>query len=173
MNADYLIIFPFASWEGRMWPIAKFIEIAKYILTKYPGVFVVFCGENNKLSQYISDEFYENKRVINLIGKTSLLELVNLTKNAKFVIANETSIIHIAAYLKVRSICLLGGGHFLRYLPYGESFDFLMEPTAVYNEMSCFGCNWKCTIAHNSDAVPCIDSINVEQVKYVVDVFLK
>ena len=83
---------------------------------------------------------------IDLVGKTSLVELVELLRNALLVLSNETSAVHIGAAVGAPVICILGGGHFGRFLPYVVEKPEPSRPTpiVVVQPMSCFGCNWQC-----------------------------
>jgi ADP-heptose:LPS heptosyltransferase len=101
--------------------------------------------------------------VNNLIGKTTLPQLVELIGNATLVVANETSAIHIAVAAKTPSVCILGGGHFERFAPYPAYFK--NGPVCVYQKMECYCCNWNC-IYETAGTVPypCIDKVNLDSV---------
>ena len=133
-----IIIFPFASWSGRMWPAENFVELSKRLIALYPDFRLVFSGGEKDIIVPCLELFIKTNKITNMIGKTSLIELVELTKKSKLVISNETSIIHIAAANKIPSVCILGGGHFGRYLPYGINFEEYLEPISVYKKMECF-----------------------------------
>jgi ADP-heptose:LPS heptosyltransferase len=107
-----------------------------------------------------------------LAGKTSLPEFVEVIRQARLLISNETSAVHIAAAVKTPSVCILGGGHFGRFLPYPEKV-VNCKPVAVFKKMACFGCNWKCNQPHNvNGCVPCIEQIEMPDVISAVDVAL-
>jgi ADP-heptose:LPS heptosyltransferase len=108
-----------------------------------------------------------------LAGKTSLLDLVEVVRAATLVISNDSSPIHIAAGTVTPSVCILGGGHFGRFLPY--TTECLNGPsakiTAVWHDMDCFGCSWKCKFKPEAtQAVPCIATVSVDLViKHCLD----
>lgn len=169
MTSDYVIIFPFSSWSGRRWPEEKFILIAEHLLEKYKNLSVFICGGPKDSIKNLPDSLFKSSRVQNMVGETSLLELVRLVSKARLVVSNETSIIHIAAAHKIPSVCILGGGHFGRYLPYGTNIEEFLEPVSIYSKKECFGCNWDCSIEHTTEAVPCIESIEVSTVIKAID----
>ena len=56
-----------------------------------------------------------------------------------------TSAMNIAAACGVAAVCILGGGHYGRFMPYEvEQADGRPLPRAIIHQMSCFGCNWQC-----------------------------
>lgn len=109
------------------------------------------------------------RATINLAGKTSLPEFCELVRRAQFLVGNETSAIHIAAAVGTPSICLLGGGHFGRFVPYPSGMPG-SSPEPVYEPMPCFGCSWNCHLPHlKGRAVPCVTAINVVAVSAAIE----
>ena len=164
----YCIIFPGSSWPSRRWPSEKFKRIIKYLQYNF-DINVILCGSKKEfeLCQKIKGSF--GNSVVNLAGKTSLCELVSLIENCNLLISNDTSAIHIAAATKTPSICVLGGGHFGRFLPYPDSIKSV-KPISVYEEMLCFNCNWNCIHNYNHNgAVPCIEKVQENQVLYFIN----
>ena len=84
-----------------------------------------------------------NCGLINLCGSTNLSQLIGVISSARLLLSNETSAIHIAAATSTPSVCLLGGGHFGRFVPYPSSAP-MPHPIPVYYSMPCFNCNWQC-----------------------------
>lgn len=165
-NVCYYILFPGASWYGRQWPIDKFAKLAAkiYQKTKFWGV---IAGGVNDVSE--AEKICQQSRVpLRMVaGKTSLLDLFFLIKNAQFLVGNETSAIHIAAATQTPSVCVLGGGHFGRFMPYvlSENIEQSFFPVAVYNKMPCYGCNWFCKYSvEDGQAVPCVREISEDEV---------
>ena len=163
IDGDYFVIFPGASWSGKRWPTHCFSEIINEI-NKRQGMTAVLCGssEDNELC---SEVILKCKRkVINFAGKTSLSELIEVIRSAKILVSNDTSAVHIAASVSTPSVCILGGGHYGRFLPYPKYISGI-HPLVAVNAMDCFGCNWNCTKSYDRDQpVPCIESISIEDV---------
>lgn len=165
---DYFIVFPGASWHGRQWPIAHFVEFLDKLHQTYGWQPIVCGGEADRvLCQTIVNK--STTSVLNLAGKTSLAELAELIRSAKILIGNETSAVHIAAAVATPSICVLGGGHYGRFMPYPDKIVGI-KPSPAIRKMDCFNCNWNCSQAHDpSGPVPCIAQISVEQVLVLAD----
>ena len=164
-SVPYIVIFPGASWTPKMWPSSKFAQLIKKLKINHQIDFL-FCGSTAEydLCQQIIDESAVVAQ--NLAGATKLQELVEVIRNAKLVVANDTSAIHIAAATQTNSVCLLGGGHFGRFLPYQvDSINIKRVPNIQIHKMDCYGCNWDCKyIQLPTEAVPCVANISVEQV---------
>lgn len=164
-DLPYIVIFPGASWEPKMWPAKKFAELINKLKTEH-SIEILLCGGGAEydLCQKIIDE--SNIAAHNLAGLTKLQELVEIIRNANLVVANDTSAIHIAAATKTYAVCLLGGGHFGRFLPY--QFELKRDdkqPKYLIHRMDCYGCNWNCIHTQSLiETVPCIGNISVEQV---------
>lgn len=169
----YCIIFPGSNWSGRNWPIQKYIELTRLIILE-KGMRVILCGGDNELSicANIAREF-GGSNVVNRAGNTSLFDLVELINAANYIVTNETAAAHIAIALGVPSVCIAGGGHYGRFVPYPEYLNDTNQKV-VYKYMSCYGCNWKCPIRRDEfTAVPCIEKITVLEVKHSIDTLIK
>ncbi len=162
IEQPYCVIFPGASWNGRQWSAEQFAQTAQ-ILSQEQHWRIVICGGPKDLTIGSKLTSLIGEVAVNLVGLTSLLELTEIIRKSVLLISNETSAIHIAAAVETPSVCILGGGHFGRFLPYPDGLEY--APIAVFQAMPCFGCNWLCTQAHiEGEAVPCIQGVTVENV---------
>jgi len=164
-NSPYFVLFPGASWTGRQWPIEKFSEFASLVFRE-TGMSAVICGgaTQKQLSEALIAIM--NIPVLNMVGKTSLAELVAIIKDAQFLLGNETSAVHIASAVATPAFCLLGGGHYGRFMPYDiESKTKKTLPVVISHQMDCFNCNWCCKyFVEDGKPVPCIEKISVKEV---------
>ena len=163
---DYFVVISGCSWKSKCWPVTKTSATVKAITEKY-DIKAVICGcsDSNDKADYIEAQL-RPEHVINLNGKTSLLEFIDLIANANFILANDTGGVHIAAAAKVKSFCTVGGGHFGRFLPYPKFVSHIYEmPAVIKQPMTCYGCNWQCAQLKNSlHTYPCISSIKPDEV---------
>jgi ADP-heptose:LPS heptosyltransferase len=157
-----IVIFPGAGVFKRGWEADKFVNLISVIRQQSSQPITLAGGPGEVLiGNYITEKLPAG--VNNLIGKTSLIDLVELVGNAALVIANETSAIHIAAATQTNAVCILGGGHFERFAPYPANMK--NRPVCVFSKLQCFYCNWNCKfeIAEN-EPFPCIAILDVENV---------
>jgi ADP-heptose:LPS heptosyltransferase len=165
LKSRYFVLSPGASWPGRMWPLERFAAILAEFHEKN-GWKAVLCGssQEKKLCREVIDK--ASVDALNLAGETSLPELVEVIRNAELVVANETSFVHIAAAVGTPSVCILGGGHYGRFMPYDIEKDTnKQQPLPIIHKMDCFNCNWRCRyVVKKKSAVPCIEKITVNEV---------
>lgn len=158
---NYFILFPGASWHGRQWPLAQFARVLEQLQQRYSWQPVI-CGTPAELALCTTVAKETTASCLNLAGKTSLLELTELIRNARLLIGNETSAVHFAAAVSTPAVCILGGGHYGRFMPYPDHMEGV-KPVSATQRMSCFNCNWHCNQAHDpSGSVPCVSQITIE-----------
>jgi ADP-heptose:LPS heptosyltransferase len=164
---DYILIVPGAGSPKRCWEPEKFAAIINLITKEKPDLKIVLSGTAKELecSGNILNNVDKAGDVLNLCGKTDLLELCGLIKGAGFVLSNDTAATHLAASYKVPSICILGGGHFGMFHPYNSQTAAEVNSVAVYSPMNCYNCNWHCYKSpYSSVPYPCISAVPAEAV---------
>lgn len=163
--SPYFVIAPGAGSAGRRWGARGFADIAKR-LYKETGWRPVVCagpGEERLAKEVVSGS--PKLPWVDLSGKTTLAGLVRLLAGAEVLAGNETSIVHFASAAGCPVVCIMGGGHFGRFFPYGN----LEKNRIVYKYMDCFGCSWWCKYRD----VRCIKEITVEDVWQEIEALLK
>lgn len=161
---NYFVVFPGARVSIRKWNEQNYSSIIDKIslLTNWK---CVVCGGKEDIEFCNKILSHSKHSIINLCGKTTLLQLVGIVRKARFLIGNETSGVHIATAVQTPSICILGGGHFERFVPYPGSINSKFKPVPVFEKMPCFNCNWNCVYQlSKQQTVPCINQISVEKV---------
>lgn len=159
----YFIVFPGASTIIRQWPVKKFAEVIGAIAELY-GWLPVLCGAPSEKALCMDVAAVAATPCIDYSGKTTLPELVEVIRNARLLVGNETSAVHIAAAVGTPSVCILGGGHYGRFMPYPESLAGA-KPIPVTHQMDCFNCNWRCVHTENrEEPYSCVASVSVEDV---------
>lgn len=161
-QSDYLVVFPGASTSKKQWPIENFASVAALVARKYNCKVVVAGGPDDVP---VCKELVEHMPVpaTNRAGTTTLLQFAVLLHGARLVLCNDTSAAHIAAATQTPCVCVLGGGHFGRFLPYPTHLAGRLR--TVSYQMPCYGCGWACSRPTNhAGAVPCVTNVPVESV---------
>lgn len=185
IEGDYYVLYPAGSLSQKFWPLDRFAHIANHIYEK-TGLVGVILGAAHE--QWVSDQLKESLNrltamsVIDLTGRTSIFDVIDIIGNAKFVVSNDTSGVHIACATNTPSIANAGGWHFKRFLPYHiediRPGDHL--PLVAYTEMPCYHCDWQWSIVgeRNPECLrrlqcgepsECIDKVTYEQMRELVD----
>jgi len=96
----------FNSDDARCWSFKNYSLLIKKILNSIPDCIVIITGtpEEQFLSKYIS----KNDRVINLIGKTSVLELAALFTKCNVLLTADTGPLHVASAMSLSTVSLFG-----------------------------------------------------------------
>lgn len=176
---NVVVISPGASKFGKRWEPFKFAETIEYILQdeKYQ---VYICGSKEEkqiygeIIKHVNDKF--KSRVLDFCGTTTMLEYIEIIRNAKLVITNDSVAVHIASATGTNSICVIGGWDYNRLLPYKVDVqeDCTKLPQEVYCEYkNCFNCfdinvghgNEKCKdCVKTKKPYPCVSDISTERV---------
>ena len=164
----YAVINFGGNEPGRRWSFDHFLAVAEVLAQS--GLSVVFIGgrAEEAFKQRLA-ALPGEKRFIDLIGATTLAELLDLLRQAALVVSNDTGPAHLAIGLGTPSVVIVGGGHFGSFVPYPADVS---PPNVrfVYRERSCFHCFWNCTEPHQSgSAFPCIDAIERAAVLAAID----
>lgn len=166
IDARYCVLVPGASWGPKMWPISNFAEVAARI-NKEMGLKIILCGTQAERSICSQVADLSGIDAINLSGQTTLVQMIEIIRQASLLVANDSASIHIAAATRTPAVCILGGGHFGRFLPYQPEIKDTdhIGPLVVFHEMDCYGCRWKCKYSLSSgEAVPCVADVVVGRV---------
>lgn len=165
LPSDYYVVIAGASVSLRMWPTSRIIALIERVYLQ-TGLNAVVCGGKAEESLGKAIKMGTSAPLVNFTGQTSLSDLAAIISKAHYVVANETGAVHIAAALGVPSVCIVGGGHFGRFIPYSSGIITSKKlPVPVFKQMECFGCNWKCI--YNiplGEAAPCIEAVSLEMV---------
>ncbi len=78
------------------------------------------------------------RRGINLSGKTSLRESMEVIRRCRLAVGADTGTAHIACAVGTPNVIMLGGGHFGRYWPYTPLSSIVSLP------IECYDCKWRC-----------------------------
>jgi ADP-heptose:LPS heptosyltransferase len=164
VEPPYYVFVPGARSELRRWPVSHFIVLADRLFA-LTGWHAVVCGSFAEAA--LADQIAGGAKapVKVLSGQTNLLDLAGILSRARIVISNETAAVHMAAALGVRCVCVLGGGHFGRFMPYALNVRTRTLPVAVYRKMACFRCDWHCIFKPARDRpAPCVAGVAVDDV---------
>ncbi len=166
VDHDYLVVAPSASWQPKMWPINNFAELLQRLSKRFDLQIVLCGGTSDQALCHQLGALVSNHQIINLAGQTTLLELIEIIRSAKLLVTNDSAPVHISAATQTPSVCILGGGHYGRFLPYTpEQIVDTATPIVVTHSMPCFNCSWRCQykLAQGA-AVPCIADISVDSI---------
>ncbi len=107
LNNQTIVIAPSAAWEMKRWPV----EYWKELIEKLPFKnFIILGGSEDLFCQDLVD--VDNRRVINMAGKLSLVESFYIVSKSSLFISGDTGLLHVADILGISGIALLGPSAF-------------------------------------------------------------
>jgi ADP-heptose:LPS heptosyltransferase len=93
---DFVVLLPGGAWKSKEWPY--FSELAGLLARKAPVV--VLGGANDNICESVAASARSvNKESRSLHGKTSLRESMAVLAHARWVIGNDTGMVHVAEAL--------------------------------------------------------------------------
>ena len=101
-NARPVVLFPNSRCREREWQ--GFGDLTRWLIDADPGLLVAWDSHQRWDDIPVSDP----ARLINLTSRTSLMQLVELIRSARLVIANDSGPLHMAAAFGVPTLGLYG-----------------------------------------------------------------
>ena len=152
-----------SNWELKRWPY--FAELVNLLVEKEITVFIT--GAHKELSFFnrIKDKIRYKEKVLNLIGKTSLLQLAALYEKMDCVISSDSGPLHIAGAMNTNIIGI-----------YGPTHPKITGPRTASNCFIFFedvGCKVPCYIKRCPRHLLCLKTIKPYQVFQKVLEFLE
>lgn len=126
----YAVLFIGGSASFKKWSIENFAKVGLYLKDTY-GYNIVLCGSKTDLIDSESFRRSFKKSYVDLVGKTNLIELLQVINSAEIIISNETVAPHMAVALDKRVIVIFNGNHFGRFTPYPK--EITSNYFAVYH----------------------------------------
>lgn len=119
-NAHLILLQPGARWENKRWPVDYFCTLVAQLEKKFPDArFAVIGGKDDaSLGEKISAVAPE--KILNLCGKTSLPEMIEIIRLGDLLITNDTGPMHAAAAMGKPLVALFGPTEPRRTGPYGQ-----------------------------------------------------
>ena len=135
-DSKYIIISPCSSKAYRNWNTPAYAALADYISEKYHYT-IVLTGGNSHIEQQYANEIIEQAAcsIKNLIGKTSVRELLSIIDGAEFMISPDSGPAHMATAMNTPVIGLYATTNPDRARPYLSSkWTVNKYPDAIYRK---------------------------------------
>ena len=155
-GARWIALQPGARWMNKRWPVTHFAQLVKQAAAAIPDTrFAVFGGKDDAA---LGEEILRAapERCLNLAGKTSLPEMIELLRLCDLLVTNDTGPMHVAVALGKPVIGIFGPTEPHRTGPYGQLANSLRIPLPCSPCMKS-NCAW-----HNR--MECLTAITPEMV---------
>jgi lipopolysaccharide heptosyltransferase I len=154
---DFVTVIPGARWNTKRWPIDRYTELVRRLLTEAHNVVLLGSPDEQPLADAIEAALEDHPptdasaTLVNLAGKTSLPEMIGVLARAALVFGNDSGPLHIAIALGRKTLSIYGptDPHFVG--PYGQLDHVLRHP------VPCHPCRRK-----ECDHHSCMKGVTVE-----------
>ncbi|WP_431133125.1 glycosyltransferase family 9 protein [Psychroserpens mesophilus] len=114
-------IAPFAAFKGKTYPLSQMQTVIEKLSKEYK---VVLFGAQGTEANQLEDIANKNKNVINLAGKLSLHDELDVISNLRLMISMDSGNAHLAAMQGVKVLTIWGITH-----PYAGFYPFYQDET--------------------------------------------
>lgn len=128
----YAILFIGGSENLKKWDIENFAKVGNYLKNQY-DFDIVLCGAQKDIDEANELQNQYDGKILNLVGKTSLVELLRVIYNGDLIFSNETSAPHFAVALKIKYVFVIFSGKYYGWFcPYpkeiGKNYHAIYHP---------------------------------------------
>ena len=142
------------SWT-KQWPKEYFSKLAIELGSESNPIYLMGSPKEKELGEWIEQN--SQKTSVNLCGKTSLEEAIDLLEKARLIICNDSGLMHVACALKRKVIALYGSTSEKFAPPLGEAH----KVRSLFVPLNCRPCSQKtCAPGH----FKCMHDLNVAKV---------
>lgn len=137
-ESDLIIINPAGAFKTRSWPLENYNQFMKLWLQQSPETqfLIMGVGAMAEKAVYLKDELGDN--LINLVNKTSIEQAFAIVQKAKFVLSEDSGLMHMAWVSGIPTMALFGGTRSDWARPLGSHTDFVDS-----SDLSCGNCMLK------------------------------
>ncbi len=161
-SEKYIVFCPDAEYgPAKKWPIENWIDLACKLIVNYR---VIFVGLDLSVQEKVNN--IDSGKVINLIGETNLMDVIDIISHADCVVSNDSGLMHISSAFN-RPVVAIYGSSSPVYTPPLNSEE---KSEIVYKALSCSPCFKSiCPLGHTN----CLNNITVQDVQKSVEKLTK
>ncbi len=144
-----------SKWVTKRWPLEWFVHLAEELQKKYQArIVLIGAAQENHLAEKFLQ--MHSKGVVNLVGKTSLGELIALTKKFRVLVTPDSAPLHIAAASLTPVVALFGPTSPEKHVPPSKKIR------VHWKQIKCAPCY--SNSCHSKVQLDCMKQITVEEV---------
>ncbi|OUO38844.1 lipopolysaccharide heptosyltransferase I [Megamonas hypermegale] len=153
-NKPFIVFAVGTNWVNKCWSTKNFAILSDLLSEHSIKTVLIGFGKNDEQKALEITRQNTSNNIVNLVGKTSLMQTAALIKKAKAIVGGDTGNLHLAAALNIPAIMLMGPTDPNRNGPYKQLHNVILAGH------DCDGC-WKRTCHKNID---CLSTITPNQV---------
>jgi len=155
LKTPYTILLHGTNWLSKVWPIAHWQQLARELIASGRNVYIPFSNDDEKQRA----EFIAKDSGALVLEKMSLSTLTYIIQESLSVVGCDTGLSHISAALAKPTVVVYGASNSKLTGVIGQFSQSLQSDKA------CSPCmKSECPLVQDQSAIPCYDSVNVDQV---------
>jgi len=104
LPGQYCCIAPYSNWKERTYPLEFWQSVVSVLRSRYP---IVLIGGRNADEVRLSEQL-AGPDVINLVGKTTILQVADIISRSRLFIGNDSGLAHLAFRAAPASVVVFG-----------------------------------------------------------------
>lgn len=133
-SAPFAVVVIGSSWESKDWPLTGYVKAIELLLQE-SSLSLVIVGDRSQIERAAKlKQIYPTGRVCNLVGNTTLGELMHVLKEARVCIGPDSGPGHLAAGFGTPTVTIFGPTSAVRTAPLG------VASRALKSTMGCAPC---------------------------------
>ena len=151
-SAPRVAMIPVSRWETKNWPMESYTEVARRLREKGIGVFIF--GSPGDMEPCAEIEKALDGDVVNMAGKSTLVEMGSRLAKMDLVISNDSGPLHMAVALGIPTVSVYGATDSNRTGPYGDGNQVLKT------DLPCQPClSRTCRVG----GIPCLTGVSAAE----------
>jgi heptosyltransferase-2 len=161
LDGKPLAVAPGSRWPMKQWPQENYIELLKRIVRRH-GYIVLLLGDEKDRAVTAAIEQAIGTNVLNLTGRTSILEAAGFIKHSVAFIGSDSGLMHLSEAVGVPVLALFG--------PTVEAFGYypsLPRSKVCERDLSCRPCSRNGSRPCPKGTQECLTGIGVDDVENI------
>jgi ADP-heptose:LPS heptosyltransferase len=156
------VVMPGATSVYRLWSVIRYARTTRWLVER--GFYVVIIGGKDVVivSRSIS-EGLSSDQILNLAGRTTLLQSLALLERGQVCVCADTGILHLAYGVGTPTVSLFGSGNFRKWAPPDG------RHVAVRKDLACSPCTQFGHTPSCSHSIACMERITVRDVTSAIE----
>lgn len=125
----FAVLAPTSIWPSKRWPADRFAALSKELLDRGIVQLVAIVGSLGESEQCepVTAHARNDPRVVNLVGRTDVAQLMAVIAGAALVVANDSAVLHMGVGFDRPCVALFGPTRVELVGPYGRATDVIQH----------------------------------------------
>ncbi len=133
-NSNAIAIAPGSVWNTKKYPLEYFEKIIDYLTSRFYKIILIGGSKDKIICEGLSSRFREN--VVSIAGEFSIVESIQMLKNVKLLISNDSAPTHMGVCANIPVLTLFcSTSPTFGFYPYNEKSSYLS-----FDDLSCKPC---------------------------------